>query len=74
LNYTLDEAQEFYDLAKTAYKNALTNRRYDIAGRSKENQQIEALKKEMNYWKGVISDIKAGKKSGIKVKRVVTYV
>ena len=72
--YTLLEATEFYDMAKTAYKNALSNKSYDIAGRSKENQKIESLKKEMLYWKGVVDDINAGIGGGPKVKRGIAYV
>ena len=72
--YTLTEAQEFYDIAKAAYKNALTNKSYDISGRNKENQQIEALKKEMDFWADIVDNLKNGASRGPKVSRVIPYV
>ena len=74
--YTLIEAQEFYDIAKIAYKNALTNKSYDIAGRNKENQRIESLKKEMDYWADIVASLKSGGngRSTISVRRVIPYV
>ena len=72
--YTLAEATEFYEIAKTAYKNALTNKSYDISGRSKENQKIESLKKEMDDWASVVDDLKNGRSSGIKVARGIAHV
>ena len=70
-SYTLSEATEFYEEAKTAYKNALTNKRYGVSGREKENQALTSLKKEMLYWKGQIDIING--KGGINVKKVIPY-
>ncbi|WP_297525143.1 hypothetical protein [Sulfurovum sp.] len=72
--YTLSEATEFYDMAKEAYKNALSNKSYSISDRSKENQKLESLKKEMDHWAGVVFNISSGHSGGPVVKRVIPYV
>ena len=72
--YTLAEAKEFYDIAKTAYKNALTNKSYDISNRSKENQKITELKKEMDTWADLVDKLSNGTSTGPKFKRVIPNV
>ena len=72
--YTLAEALEFYETAKKAYLNALTNKRYDVPSRSKENQSIKELKKEMDYWSGVVLKLKSGSGSNMQVKRIIPHV
>ncbi len=72
--YTLLEAQEFYKIAKTAYKNALTNKKYDIRDRSKENQYIKDLKTEMDYWADIIDQLQNGASSAPTVKKMIPYV
>lgn len=71
--YTLEEAKEFYDIAKTAYKNALTNKSYDVSNRSKENQKIADLKKEMDSWADIVYKLENGISSGPTVKRIIPY-
>lgn len=72
--YSLTEATEFYEIAKTAYKNALTNKSYDIANRSKENQKIEELKKEMDFWADTVDRLTNGKSTAPTVARMIPYV
>lgn len=72
--YTLVEAEEFFEIAKTAYKNALTNKSYDVSNRSKENQKIADLKKEMDSWADTVAKLKSGASSGPTVKRVISHV
>ena len=73
--WTETEAQQFYDAAKDAYLKAMNSEKYEIAGRSKQNQKIESLKKEMEYWSGILDDIKTGRTPGsMKVARGIAYV
>jgi hypothetical protein len=72
--YTLTEAQQFYDVAKKAYLNALTNKSYDTTNRSKSNQNIADLKKDMDYWADIVWKLKSGKTTGRTVKRAIPYV
>ena len=67
--YTLQEAEEFYYAAKSAYLNALSNKSYDVNNRSKENQKIESLKKDMDYWAKIKNDLAKGRGTGRIVKR-----
>jgi len=52
----------------------MTNKSYDVAGRSKENQKIESLKKEMDYWAGIVNALKSGKTNAMQCKRIIAYV
>ena len=61
--YTLAEATAFYEAAKSAYLNALTNKSYSVSGRNKENQDIDRLRKDMERWKLEIDAINIGRKS-----------
>ena len=72
--YTLEEAREFYQVAKEAYLGALSNKSYDINGRSKSNHDIDKLKKEMNDWKDIVVKLEAGQTTGLKSKRVIPHV
>lgn len=58
----LSEAKEMYALAKDAYKSALaTGKQYTInSGQSVtqiSNEDLASLKREMQYWKGVVADL-----------------
>ncbi len=70
-SYTLEEATAFFDAAKAAYLNALTNRKYDVGSRSKENQSIADLKKNMDFWALEVAKIGGALPRGPRVKRVV---
>lgn len=48
--YTLLEATEFFNAAKSAYLNALQSASYSHGDKSKYNQKIDDLKKDMDYW------------------------
>jgi len=73
--WTFEEAQEFYDEAKAAYKAALKSYSYGTGDRTLTRQKLETLEKSMLRWKGVLDDIKSGaSQSRPKVKRGVPYV
>jgi len=72
--YSLAEAQQFYEVAKKSYLNALTNKSYDTSNRSKSNQTITDLKKEMDYWADIVDKLSNGKTTGRTVKRIIPYV
>jgi len=57
--YTEAEALANFESAKKAYTNALSSKSYSLGERSKTNQDLSALKKEMNYWARIVKQIQA---------------
>lgn len=62
--YTATEAQTYFDAAKDAYLKALKARRYKNEGSQvsfeKQNQEIEQLRAEMDYWQRILDSLSDG--------------
>lgn len=71
--YTVEELQEFYDAAKSAYKQALKSQSYSIGGRSLTRANVEELKRDVDYWAGELAKAKAGTSGGIRMIRCVPH-
>jgi len=68
---TLAEAQENREIALTAYRNALTNKSYDVSGRNKENQTVGDLRKAFEQADKEVDILLGVRSSGIQRKNGV---
>jgi hypothetical protein len=62
--FSQTDAQAFYDAAKAAYLKAVKAQSYDHTGSqvsfSKQNQKIESLRNDLEYWSAQLAIIADG--------------
>ena len=57
---TLAQAQANLDAANTALLAAMSVKSYTIAGRSKTNQDINALQAQVEFWSAKVTELTRG--------------
>ena len=59
--YTLAQAQEFLAQAASGYAACLSGSSYEYKGRKLTRQDLDSMKREMDFWSDYCSNLTAGK-------------
>lgn len=68
---TLSEAQELRTKWLAAYKATSTGKAYTVGGRQLTRQDADFCRKQFLRWDGEVDRIRAGRRGGARVMRVV---